>query len=76
MSFLKMAVESEHVGNKSFQIIDTLPLARKYIRDVPNHRLETLKDYLNIPVESHEAIQDCFVTHKVYEYLIGNLLED
>ena len=48
--------------------IDTLYLARRYINDTENHKLETLKEYFNLKYNSHRATDDCYVTNHVYQY--------
>ena len=49
-----------------FKYIDTLQLARKYLNYLPNHRLETLKNYYGIQEISHRAKQDCLTTQNIY----------
>lgn len=49
-------------------VIDTLTLARKYIRQTPNHKLTTLKQFLRMEAQSHDAIEDCKVTGQLYYY--------
>ncbi len=53
------------ISNKN---IDTVYLARKYIKDVYNHKLETLKDYLKLDYSSHRSLDDCLTTNYVYQY--------
>mgnify|MGYP004485454085 CR=1 FL=1 len=49
---------------------DTLLLARRRIRDVPDYRLNTLANYFGIQIsERHRALADCLVTFYVYEKL-------
>lgn len=48
-------------------VIDTLRLSRELIPDLENHKLETLKYYFGMNVESHNALDDCLVTAKVYQ---------
>ncbi len=48
--------------------IDTVYLSRKYIKDVYNHKLETLKDYFHLNYSSHRSTQDCLTTNYVYQY--------
>lgn len=48
--------------------IDTVPLARKYIKGVYNHKLETLKKYFQLPYSSHRSVEDCRTTNYVYQY--------
>jgi DNA polymerase-3 subunit epsilon/DNA polymerase-3 subunit alpha (Gram-positive type) len=48
------------LGNKA---LDTLSLARKYIKDVPNYKLETLKEELCFfDLSSHDALSDAKMT--------------
>lgn len=53
------------INNKN---IDTLYLARNWIIDTPNHKLETLKKHFNLKYESHRALEDCYVTNYIYQY--------
>ena len=48
--------------------IDTVYLARKYIKGVFNHKLETLKNYFRLTYSSHRSIEDCLTTNHVYQY--------
>lgn len=49
------------------KIIDTLPLSRKALPDLPHHRLEDLKNELHISVDiSHRALPDVYTTAEVY----------
>ena len=54
-----------HLKNK---IIDTLVLSRITIYDSKNHKLETLKEYLNLDYNSHRAIDDCYTCNALYQY--------
>jgi hypothetical protein len=42
-------------------------LAKKYIKGTQNYKLETLKHYLGIRLDSHNASDDCTVTYNVVE---------
>ncbi|WP_141604553.1 3'-5' exonuclease [Terrilactibacillus laevilacticus] len=49
-------------------VIDTVYLARKHMKDVRNHKLETLKTALGLSnMISHRADTDCMVTAEVYK---------
>ena len=48
--------------------IDTVYLSRKYIKDVYNHKLETLKDHFGLTYSSHRSVEDCLTTNYVYQY--------
>ncbi|ABQ23633.1 3'-5' exonuclease [Clostridium kluyveri] len=48
-------------------IIDTLPISRKLFSEIENHKLGTIKEYLNIDVQdSHRALPDCYVCGQIY----------
>ncbi|WP_160674718.1 3'-5' exonuclease [Clostridium sp. C8-1-8] len=54
------------------EVIDTLALARKYIKDekglkLENYKLPTLKKFLGITVGSHNSADDCIVCAEVYK---------
>lgn len=48
-------------------VIDSLKLARKYIK-AENYKLKTLKKMLGIRLASHNALDDCIVAGRVVEY--------
>lgn len=48
---------------------DTWKASRRYIKGLPNYKLETLKKHFKIDVKSHDAYNDCLVTQKVYEHI-------
>lgn len=47
---------------------DTVPLARRSIKDIENHKLETIKHYFGIDLPSHNAVDDCRVTQYLFEF--------
>lgn len=47
--------------------IDTLLLAKKYLPQMYNYKLETLKKYFKIKQISHRAIGDCYTANYVYQ---------
>ncbi|MEH7460595.1 3'-5' exonuclease [Bacillus thuringiensis] len=67
MRFLKSNMERLRLGTPKNVVIDTLSLAKRYIKHVPNHKLETLKRLLQIKVASHNALDDCFTCAAVYQ---------
>ena len=58
-------LELPMITNKN---IDTVYLARKYIKGVFNHKLETLKNYFRLTYSSHRSIEDCLTTNHVYQH--------
>ena len=49
------------------KVIDTVFLAKKYMKHAPNHKLETLKRMLGIRLSSHNAFDDCITCVAVYQ---------
>lgn len=69
MKFLLVNMERLHIKAELGDVIDTLWLVQKYIHHLPNYKLPTLKNYLNLDdYASHEAIADCLVTGAVYKF--------
>lgn len=68
MKFLLENFDRRGIDYKRYRVIDTLSLARQQISETPNHKLPTLKKFLNIEAESHDALADCEVTAKLYYY--------
>ncbi|MGG0188547.1 3'-5' exonuclease [Bacillus rhizoplanae] len=67
MRFLKSNMEQLGLGTPKNIVLDTLSLAKRYIKHVPNHKLETLKRFLHIQVRSHNALDDCLTCAAVYQ---------
>ena len=68
---LKFLLENYHrydIDYPAPTVIDSLVLARKYIQETPNHKLPTLKKFLRMEAQSHDAIEDCRVTGQLYYY--------
>ncbi len=69
MKFLIEKMDQCQLAPQQFHVIDTMALAKKYIKNVPNYKLPTFKQFFNMQhVASHEALADCEVTGKLYEY--------
>ena len=66
MRFLRENFYRHGISNDQYPVIDTVKVARHSNLTVPNFKLETLKDFLNIHTTSHSAINDCFVTGSLY----------
>lgn len=49
-------------------VLDSVQMAKAYIKNVPNYKLETLKNHFYINLPSHNALDDCVVTYNVVEY--------
>ena len=69
MRFLTANLDKYGIQMGDIWVIDTLKHSRKLILDSKNHKLETLKKYLGLEAQSHNAIEDCKVTGSLYYYL-------
>lgn len=69
---IKMIVAESYRSGIQFpdnKIQDTLKLSRRIFSksDVPNYKLETLKNYLGLAYNSHRALDDCYTCASVYQ---------
>ncbi|MCI8575811.1 MAG: hypothetical protein HFI09_05010 [Bacilli bacterium] len=55
--------------------IDTVLLAREYIPQAYNYKLETLKKYFKLDFGSHRSVDDCKTTNFVYQECKKRALE-
>lgn len=67
MRFLKSNVNMLGFPEPKNKVIDTVFLAKKYMKHAPNHKLETLKRMLGIRLSSHNAFDDCITCAAVYQ---------
>lgn len=65
---LKMDIENDYM--------DTVWFARHADLPTPNNKLETLKEFFQIPNVSHRALDDCSTTKQVYDHLRGIMEKD
>lgn len=68
MSFIQIKCYDNLGKTVKNDVVDTLPLARKYLPQLPNKKLVTVKNHFNLDVGSHNAIDDCIVTNHLYQY--------
>lgn len=78
MRFLLNNTYKLNIDKPSNEVIDTLYLSRKYIKSIngiklTNYKLETLKEFLNIDVGSHNSVDDCLVCAEVYKKCKENM---
>ena len=66
--FIEANVKKLNLNHLKNKIIDTLVLSRITIYDSENHKLETLKKYLNLEFDSHRALSDCLTCNALYQY--------
>lgn len=69
-SFLRAACAKHNLPLFSNRRLDTLTLARRYIDNVRNYKLETLLEHFNIPYSKlHRSLGDCFATMQLFQKL-------
>ena len=57
-------------GPECYGYIDTLTLSRNFLPELPNHRLNTICDHLDICLDHHNAGSDCHATAEMLAYFI------
>lgn len=67
-SFLKKAAVNQKLAFEK-EAIDTLKLARKYLRDLEHRNLDFLCAYYRIPHNAHRALEDAKATDILYRKL-------
>lgn len=68
LGFIEAKINELNLNMIENKNIDTLYLSRKWILDVENHKLETLKKHFKLRYGSHRALEDCYVTNYIYQY--------
>lgn len=67
LNVLNINLQRNHFPPLSNLVIDTLQLARIYAPfTVKNYKLDTLKKEMKLNLDSHRAINDCYVTGTLY----------
>lgn len=56
------------------KVIDTLTLSKRMFTedDIPNYKLESIKDYLGLTNQSHRALDDCETCSAIYQLYFDN----
>ena len=71
MTFLNCTLVRNQMTPLNNSTYDTLRLARKYVKEIENYKLETLIKHFDINIEKrHRAINDCEVTNLLFRNLI------
>ncbi len=68
LSFIEENIKKLNLNMISNKNIDTVYLARKYIPETYNAKLETLKKHFKLNYGSHRSLEDCYTTNYVYQY--------
>ncbi len=67
LSFITENILKQNLKPLVNESIDTVILARMFIPETFNHKLETLKHYFALDYGSHRSIEDCLTTNYVYQ---------
>ena len=67
LGFINANIANLNLNKLNNKNVDTLALARIYLPQMYNYKLETLKNYFNINQVSHRAVGDCYTTNQVYQ---------
>lgn len=67
LGFINKNLKDLNLNELKNENIDTLEVAKKYLPQMYNYKLETLKKYFNIKQVSHRAIGDCHTANYVYQ---------
>ncbi|MDF2577481.1 MAG: hypothetical protein K0S74_965 [Chlamydiales bacterium] len=74
MLFLQNEFKRAEVPFPNWKFLDTLKWARKYRPDLPNHRLQFLRETYAIPEnQAHRALDDVIVLSRVFSSMVGDL---
>jgi DNA polymerase-3 subunit epsilon len=68
MSFLDYELEARH-RSEFFRTYDTVTGARKKMPFLQNYKLSTIKYFFNMNMKSHDALNDCLITARLYQWL-------
>ena len=68
LSFIEENISALNLPMITNTNIDTVYLSRKYIKNIRNHKLETLKNHFKLSYSSHRSLEDCYTTNYVYQY--------
>lgn len=70
MKFLQNSFDNALNTELDNEVIDTLPLARQYLKQLGSHKLEVIKRHFGLEFGSHNAMDDCSTTAKLYTYCL------
>lgn len=67
LGFINKNLKDLNLNKLTNKNIDTLEVAKKYLPQMYNYKLETLKKYFNVKQVSHRAVGDCYTANYVYQ---------
>ena len=77
VQFIKAAYEKHQIETPKVSILDTLILARKIFKGLPNYKLVTLTEYLKIPSTGfHRAQDDALYCAKVFLNILHRVFQN
>lgn len=72
--FLKHEFARNSLELPSWKYFDTLKWARRYLKQLPRHSLQVLREFYQIPPNNaHRALDDVIVLHQVFTYMTDDL---
>ncbi|MBR1392302.1 MAG: type I-E CRISPR-associated endoribonuclease Cas2 [Ruminococcus sp.] len=73
LGFLKKAAEKCSLDFPDIYTVDVMELARKQVKNTPDHKLKTVAESLGITTrQNHRALDDCLLMNEVYLKLNEN----
>lgn len=75
IGFINANLKRLQLDEMKNQAIDTVELARTYIPQAYNYKLETLKKYFHLDFGSHRSVDDCKTTNYIYQECKKRALE-
>ncbi len=70
INFLYDFLINTHDKPLSNDYLDTMRIARRFLKELKHHRLSDLIDFFQINIDKqHRALSDCFATYSVYQKL-------
>jgi DNA polymerase III epsilon subunit family exonuclease len=75
IGFINASLRKCHMESMTNHTIDTVLLAKEYIPQAYNYKLETLKKYFKLDYGSHRSVDDCRTTNFVYQECKKRALE-
>lgn len=74
LPFINKACSDLGLSPVKNRVVDTLPLARKKLPGLGNHKQTTLCSYFGIDTSNaHRALSDCYMCDQVYRSLTGDI---
>lgn len=68
MSFLDYELD-QHRRREFFETYDTVTGAKKKMPFLQNYKLSTIKYFFEMRLKSHDALNDCLITARLYQWL-------